>query len=200
MAFRGPEILPFGTEILYDPYFSIILNRKMDLNNKPNCSQKGIVLYYFDHSNTYEIVGMLSMMKGFTEIIHYNGVKAKVDDSNKDSAKRRYKIYTWKAYVEVPINSMVLFDPFYDNNILNLDENRPNPILYGIVQDYNSATKNYTVSIVNSRTQMEVSRNAIAEAGADYELVLKRSSTIPALMVILSIVLIICFVLYAIVN
>jgi hypothetical protein len=200
MAFRAPEILPFGTEILYDPYFSVIMNRKMDIHKKPDCSQKGTVLFYFEDSNTDEIVGLITMMKGLSEIIHFNGVEILDSSSTKSIEKQKYKTYVWKTCAVIPINTRILFDPFYDNNILNRKENRPNPLLNGVVQNYNSTTKVYNVSIVNSHTLIEVSGNAIAEAGADYTLILKKTYTIPVLIIIISVILLLFSIFYTILK
>jgi hypothetical protein len=103
-----------------------------------------------------------------------------------------------KTYDEIPLNSRIMFDPFYDNNILNLEVNMPNPLVYGIIKDYNAKTKFYTICILISNTIIEVSRDAIVVDGDDYEYVLKQKSVLPIMItiaVILQILLILVYIL-----
>jgi len=198
MSFKAPIILPFGTEILYDPSFGLYGNRIVEPNSKPNCTQQGVILSYFEDSGSYEIVGLLASIKGISEKIPHKAVKiSKFGPNNKDK-KQKHKTYVRKTYVEIPINKRIMFDPFYDNNILNREENIPNPLLYGFIQDYNAKTKFYTVCILISNTVMEVSRDAISEAGADYEFVLKQKAVIPIMISIAAIILILFTIIYII--
>lgn len=198
MSFKAPIILPFGTEILYDPSFGIYGNRIVEPNRRPNCTEQGVILSYFEDSGSYEIIGLFAPSKGISEKIPRQAVEMSKFGSNNKDKKQKHKTYVWKSYVEIPINKKIMFDPFYDNNILNREDNIPNPLLYGIIQDYNAKTKFYTVCILISNTVMEVSRDAISEAGADYEFVLKQKAVIPIMISIAAIILILFTIIYII--
>jgi|JI6StandDraft_1071083.scaffolds.fasta_scaffold21231_3 hypothetical protein len=193
-----PAIIhPFGTEILYDPTITIIRNKNFNPSAKPNCTVPGVILAYYDDSDCYEIVGPLTALKGFSQKIPRQAVE--ISNAAQDKGfKKKYKTYVRKTYDEIPLNSRIMFDPFYDNNILNLEVNMPNPLVYGIIKDYNAKTKFYTICILISNTIIEVSRDAIVVDGDDYEYVLKQKSVLPIMItiaVILQILLILVYIL-----
>ncbi len=198
MSFKEPIILPFGTQILYDPSFGLLSNKKVESISKPNCTEPAIILAYFEDSDTYEIVGLLATLKGFSEKTPRKAVEVSKFVQNHKDKEQKNKTYVRKSYVDIPINKRIMFDPFYDNNILNREENIPNPLLYGVIQDYNAKTKFYTVCILISNTVMEMSRDAISEAGADYEFILKKKAVIPIMISIAAIILILFTIIYII--